>query len=279
MLPDRGRPAARTGARGARPRGLLHVRPGAREHRERGGRRHGPPARRRRSARVLPRVPAHRDLRSRPPRRPARRTRRSSSRWVRGSGTPSSCSPVTCTAPATCSSRRGSTRPGRKAVVAATLVEELGQPALRYFVLWLQSTLALIDGQFEDAEKLAHESFELGVAANHPDSAVVYGTQLVVFAWQRGDTTELVEPTLDILDAGARPSRLAFGARARPRARRTPRRGACRADARHRESRQPHVHVHVDTGADRAHRGRPPARRARAWRPGCTRVSPPTPTA
>ena len=71
-----------------------------------------------------------------------------------------------------------------EAVVAATLVEELGQPALRYFVLWLQSTLALIDGLFEDAEKLAHESFELGVSANHPDAAVVHGTQLVVFAWQ-----------------------------------------------------------------------------------------------
>ena len=84
-------------------------------------------------------------------------------------------------------------------MVAATLVEELGQPALRYFVLWLQSTLALIEGLFEDAEKLAHESFELGVSANHPDAAVVYGTQLVVFAWQRGDTTALVEPTLDIL--------------------------------------------------------------------------------
>jgi len=86
-----------------------------------------------------------------------------------------------------------------EAVIAATLVEELGQPALRYFVLWLQSTLALIDGLFEDAEKLAHESFELGVSANHRDAAVVYGTQLVVFAWQRGDTTALVEPTLDIL--------------------------------------------------------------------------------
>ena len=92
--------------------------------------------------------------------------------------------------------RRG---PGGGRGVAATLVEELGQPALRYFVLWLQSTLALIEGLFEDAEKLAHESFELGVAANHPDAAVVYGTQLVIFAWQRGDTTALVEPTLDIL--------------------------------------------------------------------------------
>ena len=66
-------------------------------------------------------------------------------------------------------------------------------------MLFRSSTLALIDGLFEDAEKLANESFELGLAANHPDAAVVYGTQLVIFAWQRGDTTALVEPTLDIL--------------------------------------------------------------------------------
>ena len=86
-----------------------------------------------------------------------------------------------------------------EAAVCATLVEELGQPALRYFVLWFQSTLALLDGQFDDAEKLAQESFDLGVAAKHPDAAVVFGTQTVILAWQRGDTTELVEPTLDIL--------------------------------------------------------------------------------
>ncbi len=79
--------------------------------------------------------------------------------------------------------------------------------------------------------------------------------------------------------ACARPSRLAVGARPRPRARWTPRRRACRAAPRHPEPRQPHVHVDVDTGVDRAHRGRPPARRVRAWRPGSTRVSPPTPTA
>jgi class 3 adenylate cyclase/tetratricopeptide (TPR) repeat protein len=87
----------------------------------------------------------------------------------------------------------------QEAELCARMVEELGQPAQRYFVLWLQSTLALLDGHLEDAEKLARESFDLGVAASHPDSAVVYGTQAVIFAWQRGDTSELVEPTIDIL--------------------------------------------------------------------------------
>jgi tetratricopeptide (TPR) repeat protein len=81
----------------------------------------------------------------------------------------------------------------------ARMVEELGQPAQRYFVLWLQSTLASLEGHTEDAEKFARESFDLGVAASHPDAAVVYGTQAVIFAWQRGDTTDLVEPTVDIL--------------------------------------------------------------------------------
>ena len=166
-----------------------------------------------------------------------------------------------------------------EAVIAATLVEELGQPALRYFVLWLQSTLALIEGLFEDAEKLAHESFELGVSANHPDAAVVHGTQLVVFAWQRGDTTALVEPTLDILTRVPDLPGLAVGARARPRARRPSRRRARRVDPRHPEPRQPHVHVDVDTGVDRAHGGRRASSTSRAWPPGCTRVSRRTPTA
>ena len=147
-------------------------------------------------------------------------------------------------------------------MVAATLVEELGQPALRYFVLWLQSTLALIEGLFEDAEKLADESFELGVSANHPDAAVVHGTQLVVFAWQRGDTTALVEPTLDILtrvpDLPAWRSALAL---------------VLALGGRPDDARAELIRVtqsldnltftsDVDTGVDRAHGGRPPARRA-----------------
>ncbi len=86
-----------------------------------------------------------------------------------------------------------------EAAICATLVEELGQPAHRYFVLWLLSTLALYEGNFDDAEKYAHESYALGLAASHPDSAVVFGTQMAVLAWQRGDTTDLVEPTQDIL--------------------------------------------------------------------------------
>jgi class 3 adenylate cyclase len=86
-----------------------------------------------------------------------------------------------------------------EAEICGRLVEELGQPAHRYFVLWLQSSLALLEGDFDHAEKYAHESYELGLAASHPDAAVVFGTQMAVLAWQRGDTTELVEPTIDIL--------------------------------------------------------------------------------
>ncbi|HXY91741.1 MAG TPA: AAA family ATPase, partial [Acidimicrobiia bacterium] len=66
-----------------------------------------------------------------------------------------------------------------EAEICAKLVDELGQPSHRYFVLWLQSTLALIEGNFSEAEELAKESFELGLAASHPDAAVVYGTQNV----------------------------------------------------------------------------------------------------
>ena len=154
-----------------------------------------------------------------------------------------------------------------EAVVAATLVEELGQPALRYFVLWLQSTLALIDGLFEDAEKLARRVVRargLGQPPRRRGRArhAAGGLRLAARRHDRARRADARHP-----HACARPTRLAVGAGARPRARWTPRRRACRADPRHPEPRQPHVHVDVDTGVDRAHRGRPPARRVQRGGP------------
>jgi class 3 adenylate cyclase/tetratricopeptide (TPR) repeat protein len=85
------------------------------------------------------------------------------------------------------------------AAAAAAIVEQLGQPIQRYFVLWLQSTLALLEGRFDDAEHLSNEALDFAAAADHPDAFVVWGTQAVVFAWQRGDTTNLLEPSHRLL--------------------------------------------------------------------------------
>ena len=72
--------------------------------------------------------------------------------------------------------RRGArrSRPGRGSSSRSS-----GQPMQRYFVIWLQSTLALLEGRFDDAERLSNEAFDIGIAADHPDAFVVYGTQAV----------------------------------------------------------------------------------------------------
>jgi len=88
----------------------------------------------------------------------------------------------------------------RSARAAAEIVEDLGQPMQRYFVIWLQSTLALLEGRFDDAQRLSDEALEIGIAADHPDAFVVWGTQALVLGWQRGEVGHLVEPAQQLLD-------------------------------------------------------------------------------
>jgi tetratricopeptide (TPR) repeat protein len=88
----------------------------------------------------------------------------------------------------------------READAASTIVEQLGQPMQRYFVIWLRSTLALLEGRFDDAELLAQDALEIGLASGHPDSMLVYGTQATILGWQRGDTSHLLEPARQLLD-------------------------------------------------------------------------------
>jgi hypothetical protein len=88
----------------------------------------------------------------------------------------------------------------RSAHAAAELVEDLGQPMQRYYVTWLHSTLALLEGRFDDAQRLADESLEIGIAADNPDAFVVWGTQALILGWQRGETGHLVEPARQLLE-------------------------------------------------------------------------------
>ena len=127
----------------------------------------------------------------------------------------------------------------------------------RYFVIWLQSTLALLEGRFDDAERLSNEALDIGVAANHPDAFVVWGTQAAILAWQRGDTSHLLEPARELLDQfpdlSAWPAAVALvevmagepeaARRAAPRLRRRPRR--------------PRLQLDLDGRDARAHRGGP----------------------
>ncbi len=88
----------------------------------------------------------------------------------------------------------------RSARAAAEIVDELGQPMQRYFVIWLQSTLALLEGRFDDAQDLADEALDIGIAADHPDAFVVWGTQALILGWQRGEVGHLVEPAQQLLE-------------------------------------------------------------------------------
>ncbi len=88
----------------------------------------------------------------------------------------------------------------RSARAAAEIVEDLGQPMQRYFVIWLQSTLALLEGRFDDAQRLSDEALDIGIAADHPDAFVVWGTQALVLGWQRGEVAHLVEPAQQLLE-------------------------------------------------------------------------------
>jgi class 3 adenylate cyclase/tetratricopeptide (TPR) repeat protein len=88
----------------------------------------------------------------------------------------------------------------RSARAAAEIVEELGQPMQRYFVIWLQSTLALLEGHLDDADRLSKEALDIGIAADHPDAFVVWGTQALILGWQRGEVSHLVEPAQQLLE-------------------------------------------------------------------------------
>ena len=99
---------------------------------------------------------------------------------------------------------------------------ELGQPMARYFVMWLQSTLALLEGRFDDAERHSTEAREIGVAANHPDSMLVFGSQAVVLGWHRGTVAHLIEPAERLLADFDQLERVAGGSCLDAGVRRTP---------------------------------------------------------
>jgi hypothetical protein len=87
-----------------------------------------------------------------------------------------------------------------EAEICEALVEELSQPVHRYFVVWLQSTIALLEGRLDDAEALSNDALQLGLAANHPDAIVVAGAQAVVIGWHRGNLDHLVQPAKQLLE-------------------------------------------------------------------------------
>ena len=114
---------------------------------------------------------------------------------------------------------------------------------------------------------------EIGIAADNPDALVVWGTQAVILAWQRGEVRHLVEPAQQLLeqfpDLSALPAEVAL-----VEALATARRGAHEAPRLRRRSRHARVRRDLDAGVGRVGRGVPHRRRPECARSIYERLAP-----
>ena len=84
---------------------------------------------------------------------------------------------------------------------------ELRQPFYRWYALVLPAMRALMDGRFDDAERLAGEALRLAEQAQDPAAVPVWGAQMLFLWWERGQVVEL-EAALDAIRevAGSMPA-------------------------------------------------------------------------
>jgi hypothetical protein len=66
------------------------------------------------------------------------------------------------------------------------LAERVGQPILRWIVLWYGSWRAHVAGRLEEAEALAFQAAEVGTASGQPDAQAFLAGQLVPLRWDQG---------------------------------------------------------------------------------------------
>lgn len=86
----------------------------------------------------------------------------------------------------------------RELQAKARLAEELRQPAQWWYLISVQSTLAIFTGRFEEAERLIDEVFELGERAQGPMARAYEITHLYLLRRLQGRLEE-VEPTIQSL--------------------------------------------------------------------------------
>ena len=84
---------------------------------------------------------------------------------------------------------------------------ELRQPFYRWYALVLPAMRALMDGRFDDAERLAGEALRLAEQGQDPAAVPVWGAQMLFLWWERGQVVEL-EAALDAIRevAGSMPA-------------------------------------------------------------------------
>ncbi len=73
---------------------------------------------------------------------------------------------------------------------SAQLADELKQPLLKRGVLQLTACHLAMTGDLEQAERVAHEAFELGQMLG-PAALSIYGVQLIAIRWAQGRVAEL----------------------------------------------------------------------------------------
>jgi tetratricopeptide (TPR) repeat protein len=75
----------------------------------------------------------------------------------------------------------------------AVIAESVGQPELRWFVRYHASCLALLQGRFAEAERLAEDAAQIGSEGGQPDALMIYGAQLACIAAETAREEEVVE--------------------------------------------------------------------------------------
>jgi tetratricopeptide (TPR) repeat protein len=91
------------------------------------------------------------------------------------------------------------------------VVSRLGQPTLAWAHSFLRATRAQIAGDVDEAEQFAQLALAYGSESGEPDAALLFGSQFIMAAWQRGTAGELVplieqaaadNPRVTVLTAG-----------------------------------------------------------------------------
>ena len=60
------------------------------------------------------------------------------------------------------------------------------QPAMLWYVAYMRASRAMLEGRFDDAERLANEAFRLGRSAGQPDADLFLSAQRLQLAFERG---------------------------------------------------------------------------------------------
>ena len=77
--------------------------------------------------------------------------------------------------------------------ITRPLVAQLNQP----FMVWVEalqgSTRALMAGDVDSAEQLANQAFRVGTESGQPDAFIIYGAQMLMVSWWRGNLGDMVD--------------------------------------------------------------------------------------